>query len=200
MRVTGLIAFVALAFGMMIATAAAQGSPKEQTIQNLQAAYAEESNAFAHYKACAEKADAASLFRAAARSEQIHAANHARVLNSLGVEAKAQPKQPEARSTQDNLKEAIKDESYERDTMYPEFIKVAREAKLPDAVKTFNQAKTAEAEHAKLFAAMLDKVQSGQKEMKGKYYVCPVCGFTAQSIDKKCPSCFEVKEKCEVID
>jgi rubrerythrin len=58
------------------------------TVQNLLAAFEGESNAHAKYTAFAAKADedglhgAASLFRAAARAEQIHAANHARVIGS----------------------------------------------------------------------------------------------------------------------
>ena len=60
------------------------------TVQNLMAAFEGESNAHAKYTAFADKADsegllgAASLFRAAARAEQIHAANHARVISILG--------------------------------------------------------------------------------------------------------------------
>src|ERR1035438_9922283 len=66
----------------------------ETTIQNLLAAFEGESNAHAKYIAFAVKADqdgilgAASLFRAAGRAEQIHAANHARVIKQLGGEAK----------------------------------------------------------------------------------------------------------------
>lgn len=81
--------------------------------------------------------------------------------------------------------------------MYPQFIKNAREAKLADAVKTFNHAKTAEAEHAKLYTAMLEGLKKDQA--KGQYLVCPVCGYTAMSINGKCPSCFTPKEKFEVI-
>ena len=63
------------------------------TIQNLLSAFEGESNAHAKYTAFAVKADAdglhgaASLFRAAARAEQIHATNHARVIKQLGGEA-----------------------------------------------------------------------------------------------------------------
>ena len=59
------------------------------TIANLLAAFDGESNANAKYVAFATKADAdgwhgaASLFRAAAQAEQIHAANHARVIRQL---------------------------------------------------------------------------------------------------------------------
>ncbi len=65
----------------------------EITIKNLLAAFEGESNAHVKYIAFADRADedglhgAASLFRAAGRAEQIHAANHARVIKQLGAEA-----------------------------------------------------------------------------------------------------------------
>jgi rubrerythrin len=67
---------------------------KTATVANLLAAYEGESNAHIKYVVFAAKADAegwhgaASLFRAAARAEEIHATNHSRVLKQLGVEAK----------------------------------------------------------------------------------------------------------------
>ena len=67
----------------------------ETAASNLLAAYEGELNSHARYKAYAAKAEtegmngAASLFRAAARAEQIHAGNHARVFRRMGGEAKA---------------------------------------------------------------------------------------------------------------
>ena len=61
------------------------------TLDHLQEAYNGESNASARYVAFAKRADAdgyasvASLFRAAARAEEIHAANHAAVIQKLGA-------------------------------------------------------------------------------------------------------------------
>src|SRR5947209_7262689 len=60
------------------------------TLDNLQTAFAGETNAHARYVAFSEKAQAegfgevASLFRALAASEQIHASNHAVVIRALG--------------------------------------------------------------------------------------------------------------------
>ena len=65
-----------------------------KTVENLLAAYQGESNAHAKYTAFAVKADtdgwhgAASLFRACARAEQIHATNHARVIKQLDGDAR----------------------------------------------------------------------------------------------------------------
>jgi rubrerythrin len=168
-----------------------------KTLSNLQAAFNGESNAHARYLAFAAKADeegygqVASLFRAAAQAEQVHADNHAVVIKKLGGVPTADVKKPEVKTTAENLKAAIAGESYERDTMYPEFVKEARAAKNRDAIRTFNLALTAEAGHAKLYTASLDSLAS-LKESKAKdYYVCKVCGYTVAKIDfSECPSCF----------
>jgi len=172
-----------------------------KSLANLEAAYQGESNAHARYLAFAEKADeegygqVASLFRAAARAEQIHAANHAEVIKQLGGEAAAKIEAPDVKSTAENLQAAIKGESYERDTMYPEFIATARQERARDAIRSFNYAQTAEAEHAKLYQQALDNLEA----MRGAgrdYYVCTVCGMTTTNLDfAKCASCFSPKEK-----
>jgi rubrerythrin len=175
------------------------------TLTNLQAAFNGESNAHAKYLAFAKKADeegygqAASLFRAAARAEEIHAAAHGEVIRKLGGDPKADVKAPEVKSTKENLEAALKGESYERDTMYPDFIKKAREEGQKDAIRSMNRALNAEIEHAKLYSqalAAMDSWKTGKKE----FYVCPVCGYTILKIDfQKCPSCFTAKEKFEQV-
>lgn len=177
-----------------------------KTLDNLQAAFNGESNAHAKYLVYAKQADkegyaeVASLFRAAARAEEIHANNHAVVIRKMGGTPIAKIETPAPKSTKDNLQDAINGESYERDKMYPEFLKEARAAANKDAVETFNLAKTAEAEHAKLYTQAsnnLDKL----KGTSGKtYFVCSVCGYTTEKIDfAKCPSCFTPKEKYEKV-
>ena len=170
------------------------------TLENLNAAFNGESNANALYLAFAKKADeegfkgVGSLFRAAAQAEEIHAANHKSVIESLGGNAVADIKTPEVKTTRENLEAAIKGESYERDTMYPEFIAKARQDGDKKALRTFNFAKTAEAEHAKLYKSALDGIDTW-KEQK-TFYVCSVCGYTTTNLDfEKCISCFSPKEK-----
>ncbi len=175
------------------------------TLQNLQTAYNGESNAHARYLAFAQKADqegyaqAAALFRAAARAEEIHAANHAVVIKKFGATPEAKIETTAPKTTNENLEAAVKGETYERDVMYPEFIKQARAEKNTDALQTFNMAKSAEAEHAKLYTgAAADP--SKMKAMGVKYEVCTVCGYTVAKVDfAKCPSCFSPKEKYESV-
>lgn len=175
-----------------------------KTMDNLQAAYNGESNAHARYLAFAEKADqeqygeVASLFRAAAKAESVHAANHAVVIKKLGGSPEAKIETPVVKSTQENLEAAIKGESYERDTMYPEFLKQAREDGDRDAVRTFNLAKTAETEHARLYTEALSNLATLKNSKAKEYFVCTVCGMTTPKIDfSKCPSCFSHKDKFE---
>jgi rubrerythrin len=176
------------------------------TLQNMQAAFQGESNAHTRYLAFATHADkegygeVASLFRAAARAEQIHANNHAAVIKELGGTPTANIETPSVKSTRENLEAAIKGETYERDTMYPEFLKQARADKNKSAIKSLNFAKTAEGEHAKLYAAALNGLDGLKNTRAMTYYVCPKCGFTARSITfEKCPSCFTPKEQFEKI-
>jgi rubrerythrin len=181
---------------------AARTDARQATLSNLQAAYDGESNAQNRYLAYARRAEAegytpvASLFRAAARAEQVHAANHAVVIRELGGSPTATITTPDVLSTKENLAAAIKGESYERDTMYPEFLKQARAAGNRAAIKTFNEARTAETEHAKLYTAALGNMDQLQGSTGRTYYVCTVCGYTTEKLDfAKCPSCFSTKDK-----
>jgi rubrerythrin len=176
------------------------------TLQNLQTAYNGESNAHARYLAFAKQADkegygeVASLFRAAARAEKVHAMNHAAVIEELGGSPTADVKERVVKSTRENLEEAIKGESYERDTMYPDFLKQARSDRNSRAVRTLNLAKSAESEHAKLYAAALSNLEKLKGSKSTAYFVCPVCGFTVQETNfKKCPSCFTSKDDFEKV-
>src|ERR1700722_10805064 len=100
----------------MVATA------NENAVTNLLVAYEGEVNAHARYKAYAVKAEAegmcgaASLFRAAARAEQIHAGNHARVIRHMGGEARAELRPFRVKSTLENLKAALGRENEEIDS------------------------------------------------------------------------------------
>jgi len=172
-----------------------------KTLDNLQTAFNGESNANARYLAFAKQADkegykqAASLFRAAARAEEIHAQNHAVVIKKLGGTPQAKIDTPEVKTTADNLIVAIKGEVYERDVMYPDFIKQARAEREKAAIETFNYALTAEADHAKLYTNAKENL-GGMKTAGVKYYVCTICGYTTAKIDfEKCPACFNPKEK-----
>lgn len=176
------------------------------TLDNMQAAFNGESNAHARYLAFAKKADTegygqvASLFRAAARAEEVHAANHAVVIKKMGAAPEAKIDAPDVKSTRENLQTAIKGETYERDVMYPDFLKKAKLDRNRDAMKSLNFAKTAEAEHAKLYSEALNSLDQLKGSKNVAFYVCPTCGFTAPTLPlEKCPSCFTPKDKFEKV-
>jgi rubrerythrin len=178
----------------------------EVTVRNLQAAYEGESNAHAKYMAFAVKADAeglhgaASLFRAAARAEEIHAGNHARVIRQLNAEPTATIHPVHVKTTIENLNEARSGERYEIDSMYPEFIREARRHSNTAAVRTLEWALEAEKTHARLFSEAIAVLESGWLIAARNFYVCSACGYTSETPEaERCPTCRLPWEKFEVI-
>jgi rubrerythrin len=190
-RIKYLSAFVLLAAA---ASVSATVPTPNKTLKNLQAAYDGESNAHAKYLEFAKQADregygkAASLFRAAAAAEQIHGACEAAVIKRMAATPQAELKLPPIKSTKQNLEEsANKGEAYERDTMYPRFIRQADKDANKAAARCFAYASSAEAEHFKLFTAAANDLD----KMKGRpaiYYVCSEDGYTMAKLNAgKCP-------------
>jgi rubrerythrin len=190
--------------GIVVPSAVATDKIFAATMTNLQAAFNGESNAHARYLAFAQKADdegyagAASLFRAAARAEEIHAANHETVIKKSGGVPDTKVEPPTVKSTRENLAAAIKGETYERDEMYPAFIRQAKSDGASEAVRTFSFALAAEAEHAKLYADTLGNLES--LTASRVFYVCPICGFTSSNPNfDRCPTCATPKERFEQV-
>ncbi len=194
-----LVVAALLFFSLAYSPAPAVAAPGK-TLDNLMAAFNGESNAHAKYLEFAKKADqegfagAAALFRAAATAEETHARTHGEVIKKLGGTPKADIKLPEIKATAENLKAALAGETYERDTMYPEFIAEAKTSGNKEALRAFNFAISAEGEHAKLYSEASTNLQAW-KAAKA-FYVCPVCGKTVLAVDfAKCPVCFTPGEK-----
>jgi rubrerythrin len=152
-----------------------------KTEQFLQEAFAGESQANRRYLAFAAKADqeglpqVARLFRAAAEAETVHAHNHLRALNGI-------------HSTKENLQEAINGETHEFKKMYPEMIETAKAEGQKVAERSFDYANSVEKIHAQLYQNLLDNL--GKMKENYSYYVCPVCGFTAEKeAPGTCPVC-----------
>jgi len=152
-----------------------------KTEQFLKEAFAGESQANRKYLAFAVKADqegypqAARLFRAVAEAETVHAHAHLRVLNGI-------------RSTKENIEEAIKGETHEFKEMYPEMMEAARAEGQKAAERSFDFANSVEKVHARLYQDLLDAL--GKTTDTYSYYVCPVCGFTAEKeAPGACPVC-----------
>lgn len=147
--------------------------------ENLMVAFAGESQANRKYLAYAAQAEkegketAARLFKAAAEAETIHAMNEFKMAGNVN-------------STEENLKAAIEGESYEKDTMYPEFKADAEEAGDAKAAKLFGQLGDVEGIHANLYQEVLNNIDS---DTEMNFYLCPVCGNIETSEVDKCRIC-----------
>ena len=138
------------------------------------------------------------LFLAASKAESIHAANHTKVLEALGVKMDSIKPQFEVKTTAENLQAAIDGETHEFEAMYPDFIKSAETDGVTDAVTSFTWAMDTEKKHAEFYKAALDKLN--KKDLSGMavdYFVCPKCGNTFESANspEKCDFCIVSKRQ-----
>jgi len=154
-----------------------------QTDENLEEAFAGESQANRKYTSFANRADKekfltiARLFRAAAAAEAVHAANHLRVMKGVA-------------STLDNLKVAASGEAQEFREMYPAFIQQARKEENKEAARTFDYANQVEEIHHALYTRAVQAQEKGQDLPETKYFVCGSCGNTVEGEPpEKCPIC-----------
>jgi rubrerythrin len=174
-----------------------------KTVDNLKDAITGETTASAKYLAYSQKAKEegftkiAVLFETASKSEGIHANNHRAVLEQLGVTMEEVKPKFEVKSTKENLQDAIKGESYEVATMYPDFIKVANDNKVNLAVISFNYAYQTEKKHNDLYKDALEKLNNKKEStLASNYYVCPTCGNTyANDAPNRCGISMTSKDK-----
>ena len=164
------------------------------TPDNLQAAFAGESQANRRYLFFADKADeegypqVARLFRAAAEAETVHARNHLEVMGGIGT-------------TMGNLEEAVKGENYEFVTMYPQFIEHAKEDENQRAEVSFTLANAVEKIHHELYQKALEGLNKGQQFKDEPYFVCQVCGNTVGGeAPDRCPICGAPKTKFKRVE
>ena len=165
-----------------------------KSTENLETAFAGESQANRKYLFFAEQADKeghrqiARLFRAAAEAETVHARKHLTVLDGI-------------KSTADNLQGAIGGEHYEFTEMYPEFIRQAEAGGESKARTSFDLANQVEKVHHGLFKAALDMLEKRQALEDKTFYVCQVCGNTVEGeAPDKCPICGVSKKMFKPVD
>lgn len=149
------VALLAMGYG------GAQSEKKmdEQTMKNLSTAMHGEAFAYAKYSLFAENArrsgdtKLADLLENTARTERFeHFAEEAQLAGLVGSDA-------------DNLRDAIKGESYETETMYREFAQQAEQAGDHAAAQRFAEIGKDEAKHRDAFIAALTEL--GQKGRGG---------------------------------
>ena len=163
------------------------------TIDNLESAFAGESQANRKYLAFAKKAEAegyeqiAKLFRAAAAAETIHAHAHLRAMGGV-------------KSTQENLQEAVSGEKYEFQKMYPDFVAQAEAEGNKTALLSFKNAMAVEQVHLSLYNSAMETLKKGDDLPTAKIYVCSVCGNTVlDEAPEKCPVCNAGKSAFEEV-
>ncbi len=196
------LAIISTSAALMTAAAAA-ASP--ETLNNLNVAYQNESNAARRYEAFAKKADSenlpqiAKLFRATAASEAFHRDIQKSAILKLGGQLPTfKLDEIPATATSDNLKASIKGEIEEHDTLYPAFLGKAKSDEAKAAVRAFNYSIAAEKRHAEYFQQALDQIG---KNPPATYYLCEDCGLMLDKLpDKKCPVCREGLKSFKIIN
>ena len=158
------------------------------TQENLQEAFAGESQANRKYLAFARKAETdgfpnvARLFRTAAEAETIHALGHFNAMGGVGT-------------TEENLHSAVDGETHEFTEMYPPMLEQA-EAEGHKAKRMFQFAVRAEAIHAGLYQRALEVVKGGQDLAETEFHLCPFCGHIESGAPPAtCPVCGAKAEK-----
>jgi len=159
------------------------------TIDNLNTAFAGESQAHMRYLAYADKArkegqpNIARLFEATAFAERVHATNHLQALHGV-------------QSTAENLAEAIQGETFEYQEMYAAFHLLASQNGDKTAERTTRFAMEAEKGHAVLYADARALVEKGEDLAEGGIHVCDVCGYTVMGeAPDICPVCNVKKDR-----
>jgi len=129
-----------------------------QTLDNLKAAFAGESQANRRYLYFAKVADVeghpeiAGNFRQTAEGETGHAHGHLDYIKRVGDPATGLPIGP----TDENLKAAVAGETHEYTDMYPGMARTAREEGFSEIADWFETLAKAEKSHAGRFQALLD--------------------------------------------
>jgi len=129
-----------------------------QTLENLKAAFAGESQANRRYLYFAKVADIegypgiASNFRETAEGETGHAHGHLDYIKRVGDPATGLP----IGDTEQNLAAAVAGETHEYTDMYPGMAKTAREEGFSEISDWFETLAKAEKSHAGRFQALLD--------------------------------------------
>lgn len=175
---------------------AAADKPIAPDVQvTLEKALRAEREAVARCTAFAKKADeegypgAASLFRAMADAEQIHAKRFAAALKDHGISVppESDSYKPLVGSTSTNLRTAATNEIAERDGMYRDAIETCRRHGDSETAKLFDETRDVEVEHGNLCIAAgrdLDALKQPKT-----YFVCERCGYTTDVDLSLCPDC-----------
>jgi len=162
-----------------------------KTEENLQAAFAGESQARNKYTYFGEQARKeglhyiAKIFDESAENERRHAKLELTLLNGIGT-------------TAENLKASIAGEHHETTSMYPTFAQDAEKEGNQEAAVLFRQIGKVEQHHRDRYQKLLDMVEAGTvyKRDQPIKWKCSVCGYVVVGTEPpvKCPCCKHPRE------
>ena len=157
-----------------------------QTMKNLEAAFAGESQARNKYTYFASKAkkegyeQISALFLKTADNEKEHAKMWFKELNGIG-------------DTKENLEAAANGENYECTDMYEGFAKTAEEEGFPELAEKFRAVAAIEKEHEERYRKLLSNVEMQEvfKKSEVKVWECRNCGHIIVGTEAPdvCPVC-----------
>lgn len=166
-----------------------------KTKKNLEDAFAGESmarNKYDYFAKAALKAgyvQIANLFEETARNEMEHAKMWAKELGLISLVA-------------DNLKVAIKGETYENQEMYPRMAAEAEAEGHAEIAESFRQVGEAEKAHQTRYEKLLQNVEQGTvfKRSETKKWKCNNCGYIHEGSEAPiaCPACKHPKAYFEI--
>ena len=167
-----------------------------KTEQNLQAAFAGESqarNKYTFFASVAKKEgyeQIAAIFLETAEQEREHAKLHLKALSGIG-------------DTKANLTAAAGGEGYEWTSMYPTMAQEARAEGFEEIARRFEQIAKIEKTHQERYLALLSNLEKGKVFSKDQkvQWVCRHCGFAHEGTKavEKCPVCQHPQAYFEVV-
>jgi len=188
----------------------------KKTIENLSKAFIGESqarNRYTFYSKIARKEgyeQISGVFQLTADQEKEHASWLLKIINEIKEEGidkiVVEAETPLAYgNTIDNLKSAIKGESYEYTEMYPIFAEQAEKDGYPEIARRLKAIAKAEEHHKERYAKLLEELEKGTifKKEEKVWWVCRECGYQIFGFEppELCPSCDHPKSyyelKCE---
>jgi rubrerythrin len=185
------------------------------TIEAMKVAREAETRVYYHYTEFSKRArdegyrGIAYLFLAFAASEQVHASNFGRVLTRLGEELPPLSKPAVVvAGTRDNLLTAANGEMESIEGFYPGLLTRISGEKHADAIDAVQFAWASEKQHRdkikqiqRWAPAFFDTVARTIDEKTGRYFICQLCGATANKIPAgNCPICKNLPTQYRLIE
>jgi len=173
------------------------------TVRNCEAAFRQERNEAARYRAFARKADAegygavASLFRAAAVAEDAHADNQAGMIRKLGGTPSVKIEASVVKTTRENLQASIDEASRANERkMYEGLMEQARKQAYAQVAYMHAEAEESSSALARMFKSTLENLDQLKGSKSRTFYVCNVCGHVSGHLPfENCNKCFHSRKR-----